>query len=540
MNKKTESIFNTENIQNGIYDKRVDAAVKKNPEELKKILQETLQLGAEHIHKSISILERYINRIAKIEFDELDGMDWDKIREEIKETIKLTKDKAIQKFQQTKVSINEDVYGIIAEAELMLDTVHENLLEKVSVMSYDQRFLYNREGEELNGDTIRIEHKNALRFRIKEIAEKLLGDEENFAEECSQIARVFVDINGLKPVNDFAGHGNGDKFLRSVAEIMTNKNKVKGTDNQVYIYAKEMGWDLIPSSEGGDEFGFLIKSKDSVIDDEDLFIFRKKIEDEVSKINMDSVFDFKDPEVRKKIKEADLKIPDDYENDGIAFHFKPSVATGQVVFDEAAILLTQDKFKDEEGSIPFDEYKKEHKYKDSRTALIHYFMKAVFDISEKPADDEKREHKEKWGNSTDPEEVFMAMIMQRNKEAQELLKENKKLKEDLSNLHLSSGDEIEELKRITSNLESALEMTKNYSGTLSNVASKTEEDLAGSERKIEILATRLSSVQTENVELKEREYKNITESARKDVVLKEQVEELSRLRAEIEKLKTKN
>jgi diguanylate cyclase (GGDEF)-like protein len=83
--------------------------------------------------------------------------------------------------------------------------------------------------------------RTALSEEINRL-EQEMRDAKSAAKEKMMIDVIFIDVDGLKRVNDNGGHSEGDKLLRGIADII--KASVRGRD--------------IIGRYGGDEFVVVI------------------------------------------------------------------------------------------------------------------------------------------------------------------------------------------------------------------------------------------------------------------------------------------
>lgn len=143
--------------------------------------------------------------------------------------------------------------------------------------------------------------------------------DERVAENASlndlrRIGRVFIDVNGLKAVNDLAGAAQGDEYLRRIANFLRNE------DAPIRRKLLEQGISVLVSVEGGDEFALTLKGDKPITADlinEVLSFYERGI----GEIKVDDLLDLSDERVRAKLGDVADKVPTD-------FKFKATIAIG--------------------------------------------------------------------------------------------------------------------------------------------------------------------------------------------------------------------
>lgn len=134
----------------------------------------------------------------------------------------------------------EDVKNEFANNELT--EKRKGIIDDI-IIKYKQGYIDSREIF-ANSD---VKNQKFAKHRIMEF---IRNKNDNFA-------RVFIDIEGLKTVNDIAGHEKGDIYL---LKIYQNMQKTIKDFYNIYPEIKDE-IDIIITTEGGDEFGFLIEGK---------------------------------------------------------------------------------------------------------------------------------------------------------------------------------------------------------------------------------------------------------------------------------------
>ncbi len=280
--------------------------------------------------------------------------------------------------------------------------------------------------------------KKAIKESLTESFKKC-DDENMLQEEFERRGKVESDVNGLKSINDLAGHGMGDLYLDRIANVFANNALIKE-------FAKKYGITYTIAREGGDEFGFLLKRKSGslyeiVNGDELILSFSTLIMEEVKKIKATDLLGLNNPHIKKLLGQDGnrmLKIAgEDYE-------YYSSIATGQCTFFDAYNFL--DKIlKGESTPSIFQKIRNNieeiisgnwEKY------VINILMGLVQDISGLINQVNKNDFKKKL-SSGDGKERFTAFLFYRNDESRQLYLEVQRLREEIN----YKNKEIKRLKR---------------------------------------------------------------------------------------------
>ena len=107
--------------------------------------------------------------------------------------------KAVQELVNKKLSANEN-FGITDKEQL-------KKLKSEFIGGVRNTQFFERGGVIYNG-------KESVKDKVREVAVKALLEKDFSVLET--YARVSIDINGLKAVNDIANHNKGDEFLNKV------------------------------------------------------------------------------------------------------------------------------------------------------------------------------------------------------------------------------------------------------------------------------------------------------------------------------------
>ena len=185
----------------------------------------------------------------------------------------------------------------------------------------------NQEKDKEGKPVYEVYNKDGMKHLIKDAFIEAYAKKNK--EILSQYARFAIDINGLKAVNDLAGHENGNKFLaRIVEQLKTIKSELIA-----------MGFEHVEvSHEGGDEFGVFVKSGKAILP-ETLKKTRDFISDSL-KVNCDEFLSLK-----QIIDDGHVgKPPRNY-------RFKSSAGVGAVTLDEILSDSATEEFDKKIGAM---------------------------------------------------------------------------------------------------------------------------------------------------------------------------------------------
>ncbi len=226
-------------------------------------------------------------------------------------------------------------------------------------------------------------------------------------EEMDKVARFSFDANGLKAVNDLSGsHAKGDEYLKRLAEVFRDPNTEAAT------LLREMGaTEVLPLLGGGDEYSIMVKS-DRPLEAESLENVLNAYRNEIAKLDVSDLVDFSDPEVAKR---AGL---DDVSDD---FKMRASASAAVATLGEGMRQAIIDRR--ERKRLTGNENYAEQMY-----AKI---VGGLWDISDKRADDDKKEFKRQLASSAKSEDSVYSKVLKRTEEARNLERSINELNEKL-------------------------------------------------------------------------------------------------------------
>lgn len=190
----------------------------------------------------------------------------------------------------------------------------------------DLRYYKEQDGE---NPERRIYNKDGAKHLIKDAI--VDAYESKNKENLARYARFAIDINGLKAVNDLAGHEVGDVFLnRAVEQLTATKETLRAIefkDDKGKVITLER---IEVSHEGGDEFGLFIETNIPMPSE-----VAKQMAAHISK---GLEFDCDDLLTNEIIKEkGGIEEEPPVDKDGNPYRFKASAGVGVATFKEVLI-----------------------------------------------------------------------------------------------------------------------------------------------------------------------------------------------------------
>ena len=250
-----------------------------------------------------------------------------------------------------------------------------------------------------------IPNGSYLRYEMMRLVDNLVNKKINLAK-IRGLGIISFDVNGLKAVNDIAGHEKGTEYLKKIVEVLKNGRTTKSLE--------ESGIQVFVSSNGGDEFAIILNDDVNLtmVQNGQIFIDKvlKNYQEEVNSIDVSDIINFTNSEIIKKF--TGIQIPEN-------FHFTASISGGTALIEE---ILTDDKIS--------HEIEAETDYSDKLNKIIH----DLFEISDNREKINKKTFKKRLGESNDKNEEFLLVLLNRNTEAAMIEIENKKLKKRISEL----------------------------------------------------------------------------------------------------------
>ncbi|MFA5652119.1 MAG: GGDEF domain-containing protein [Candidatus Paceibacterota bacterium] len=250
-----------------------------------------------------------------------------------------------------------------------------------------------------------IPNGSYLRYEIAHLVDTLVNEKVNLTK-IRGLGIINFDVNGLKAVNDIAGHEQGTEYLRRIVQVFKVGHTTKDLeDNGVKVFV---------SSNGGDEFAIILSDDVNLTEVRNGQIFINKIlryyQEEVSSIDMSDLVDFSNPEIAKKFE--GIEIPNN-------FKFTASISGGTALLEE---IFTDDKILPEIENEDLD-------YSDKLGKIIS----ALFEKSDTRGRNDKETFKKELGTSNDRDKEFLLALLKRNAETALIEKENRELKKKLAN-----------------------------------------------------------------------------------------------------------
>lgn len=243
---------------------------------------------------------------------------------------------------------------------------------------------------------------------------------EEIAADLRRSGKIFLDVNGLKAINDFSSHKKGDAFLEKLMDTLKNNNIINA-------YIKEKGLQAEITREGGDEFSFLIKKTEGELygksgDEPEILIeFRKIIQEEIKKIDINDLIDFESPSVISKLDDNGRAMFERAKKEsGGKFNFNISAAGGECTLAEVL-----DKYLEIRRTL------KEHGDEPKRREqILNELMGLTQDLASVKMSKNKRINKSQLAEGSWSER-FTAYLMMRTEESRELFQQIVSLKDEI-------------------------------------------------------------------------------------------------------------
>ncbi len=229
------------------------------------------------------------------------------------------------------------------------------------------------------------------------------GITENI-ESLKKVARLSFDLNGLKLVNDLAGHDQGDLYLWAVAKVFEQSPLTEHLRQGTPADFPGRSFRIIPCAEGGDEFGLLLMSEHGPITTEEIKAIIKLYQEAVEAIRLNEI---KDPHGNIRTIRIEQAIKNEREQRGKFrtipedFRYIPTIAGGGVRLDEA--LLHAIDAPDSHDSLKAD---------DTFLTATNKLRRAMFTVADLQMMDNKRKMKELWLLSQNENKKHLVPLLQ--------------------------------------------------------------------------------------------------------------------------------
>jgi GGDEF domain-containing protein len=226
--------------------------------------------------------------------------------------------------------------------------------------AYDRRFIGNTGVKDLY-----IHNKSFVLDKIFTIITDEQEKNYNFTQFCYHLSCygiIIADLNAFKSINDLWSYKTGDDYLHLLVDLLLNNEAIKN-------FAHEKDLELDAFSRGGDEFGYFVYYKKENLTEEMLLQLEEIIRQEVEKLNVESIFSFRDVKVQKKCLQSGIQIPIDYK-------FPPTVATGSYTMLKTIYGLSE---KTDEFVFSGEQHSEEEFFGIFATRIINYFERLAVD-----------------------------------------------------------------------------------------------------------------------------------------------------------------
>ena len=270
----------------------------------------------------------------------------------------------------------------------------------------------------------KMPNKVFAKAEVRRAIDGLLGNHSSL-EDLKRVARVSIDVNGLKAVNDLnrGDHSKGDVFLEAVVAAIGMEEVLKPL--------KDAGITPVITSDGADEFGIVLislKAIDAEILSSTIQRIRDSLSSEETKRRVEGVLDFNDEKVissfagltkkewdaktseEKQRITAELNIPD-------GFKFQAHASMGAASLYDSFTMMAGEKHEISD----VDDYER----------VLDKMMGGLFTKSDGRMQQQKTEFKKGLRDSNNPHDKFMSLIYSRTEAERELTKEIEIIRTDL-------------------------------------------------------------------------------------------------------------
>lgn len=129
---------------------------------------------------------------------------------------------------------------------------------------------------------IQMYNRQYIEDKLENEIEEVIGGENIRIDDLYRIAKIAFDLNGLKTLNDSAGHEAGNHALEIFSKILK--------DGQTTRWLKDQEVEVIPAHQSGDEFLLLMYYKEDL--SPILEETKKRYEEEINSFGASHLLDF--------------------------------------------------------------------------------------------------------------------------------------------------------------------------------------------------------------------------------------------------------
>ncbi len=250
-----------------------------------------------------------------------------------------------------------------------------------------------------------IPNGSYLRYELTHLVDKLVNDKINLTK-IRGLGLINIDVNGLKAVNDIAGHEAGNEYLNRIVNVFKSGHTTKDLEDH--------GVRVFISSNGGDEFAIVLSDDVNLTEVSGGKIFIDKVlgyyQEEIANTDVSDLIDFSKNEILKKFE--GIEIPKNYK-------FIASISGGTSLLEE--ILVDAKVFPDGEEDLDY-------------TERLGRIISSLFEKSDKRGKEDKEAFKKDLESGKDENKLFLSLLLKRNADTVKLELENRELKKRLGEL----------------------------------------------------------------------------------------------------------